>query len=137
MDDNALGKFYEHGEMICCQGEPGDRMFVIQEGRVEVVQEKNGKETILAVRKQGEFFGEMALFEKEVRMATVRALGGARVLSVDRKNLMRRIHQDPSLAYQIIQALSRRVRELSHEVERLESWLLEVGLHAERNEGDD
>lgn len=134
MEDNALGKIYEHGEAIFRQGESGDRMYVIQEGKVEVVQEKNGKESILAVRKQGEFFGEMALFEKEVRMATVRALGRARVLSVDRKNLMRRIHQDPSLAYQIIQTMSRRVRQLSQEVERLQSWLLELGVVSDPND---
>ena len=128
MDENALGKIYKHGEAIIRQGEPGDRMYVIQEGMVEVVQEQDGVETILAVRKQGEFFGEMSLFEKEVRMATVRALGSARVLSVDRKTLIRRIHQDPSLAYQIIQSLSQRIRQLSQEVERLESWLFEISL---------
>jgi len=134
MEDNALGKIYEPGEVIFHQGEPGDRMYVIQDGKVEIVQERDGKETILAVRKQGEFFGEMALFEKEVRMATVRALGRARILSVDRKNLIRRIHQDPSLAYRIIQVLSQRVRELSQEVHQLESWLLEIGIQGERKE---
>lgn len=134
MKDNALGKIYEHGEVIFHQGEPGDRMYVIQDGKVEIVKERDGKETVLAVRKQGEFFGEMALFEKEVRMATVRALGRARILSVDQKNLIRRIHQDPSLAYRIIQTMSQRVRELSQEVERLECWLLEIGIQGDIKE---
>ena len=61
----------------------------------------------------------MAIFEREARMATVRALGPARILSVDKKNFLRRVHEDPSLAYRIVQTMSRRIRELSGEVARL------------------
>jgi len=66
----------------------------------------------LAVMSEGDFFGEMALIEREVRSATVRALGGVRVLSVDKVTFLRRIHEDPSLAYRILQKMSRRIREL-------------------------
>ena len=115
----ALGKVYQDGEVIVRQGEVGDCMYVIQEGQVEVVLEKDGEEVRLAVRGEGEFFGEMAIFEREVRMATVRALGQARVLTIDKKNFLRRIHKDPSLAYRIVQTMSRRIRELSAEVAQL------------------
>ena len=84
-----------------------------------MVLEKDGEEVRLAVRGEGEFFGEMAIFEREVRMATVRALGQARVLTIDKKNFLRRIHKDPSLAYHIVQTMSRRIRELSAEVAQL------------------
>ena len=67
----------------------------------------------------GDFFGEMAIVEKKARMATVRALGQARVLTVDKKNFLRRIHEDPSLAYRIVQTMSRRIRELGAEVAQL------------------
>jgi CRP-like cAMP-binding protein len=116
----ALGKVYQEGEVIVRQGEVGDCMYVIQEGQVEVVLEKDSGEVRLAVRGEGEFFGEMAIFEREVRMATVRALGQARVLTIDKKNFLRRIHEDPSLAYRIVQTMSRRIRELSAEVAQLE-----------------
>jgi len=115
----ALGKVYQDGEVIVRQGEVGDCMYAVQEGQVEVVAEKEGEEVHLAVRGQGEFFGEMAIFEHEVRMATVRALGQARILTIDKKNLLRRIHEDPSLAYRIVQTMSRRIRELSAEVAQL------------------
>jgi CRP-like cAMP-binding protein len=115
----ALGKVYQDGEVIVRQGEVGDCMYVVQEGQVEVVAEKEGEKVRLAVRGQGEFFGEMAIFEREVRMATVRALGQARILTIDKKNLLRRIHEDPSLAYRIVQTMSRRIRELSAEVAQL------------------
>jgi CRP-like cAMP-binding protein len=68
----------------------------------------------------------MALFNREIRMATVRALGEVRVLTVDKRNLMRRIHEDPSLAYRIILALSQRIRELSDDVVRLDQKLLNL-----------
>ena len=115
----ALGKVYQDGEVIVRQGEVGDCMYVIQEGQVEVVLEKGGEEVHLAVRGEGEFVGEMAIFEREVRMATVRALGQARVLTIDQKNFLRRIHEDPSLAYRIVQTMSHRIRELSAEVAQL------------------
>ncbi len=115
---------FKNGEAIIRQGDTGDCMYVIQKGSVEVVVKLNEIETVLAVRNQGDFFGEMAIFNREIRMATVRALGEVRVLSVDRRNLIRRVHEDPSLAYRIIQTLSQRIRELSDEVVRLDQKLL-------------
>lgn len=119
METGALGRTFEDGEIIFRQGDLGDCMYVIQDGKVEIVLTQDGIESVLAVRGQGEFFGEMALFESDVRMATVRALGRVRLLSVDKKNLLRRIHQDPSLAYRIIQIMSQRIRELSQDAARV------------------
>ena len=80
-----LGKEYKDGDFIIKQGEAGNCMFVIQSGEVEVLRENNGDQVQLAIRKTGDFFGEMALFSKEVRSATIRALGDARILTIDRK----------------------------------------------------
>jgi CRP-like cAMP-binding protein len=114
----GLGKVYEDGEVIARQGEVGDCMYVIQEGQVEVVAEGPEREVRLAVLGEADFFGEMAIFEREVRSATVRALGRVRVLTVDQKTFLRRIHEDPSLAYRLVQTMSRRVRELDERVAR-------------------
>ena len=119
MSSGQLGKVYKDGEVIVRQGEVGDCMFVIQEGQVEIVSRSANEDVRLAVRGKGEFVGEMSLFDSEVRSADVRALGEARLLTVDRKNLMSRVHEDPSLAYRLLQTLTRRVRELSDEVVRL------------------
>jgi len=116
MDTGALGKTYQDGEIIVRQGDVGECMFVIQEGRVEVVAEKEEGEVHLAVREEGDFFGEMAIFERDVRSATVRALGEVRVLTVDKKNFLRRIHEDPSLAFRLVETMSNRIRALSEEV---------------------
>lgn len=116
MRSGELGKEYKDGEIIIKQGESGNCMFVIQSGEVEVLRDNNGTQVQLAVRKNGDFFGEMALFSKEVRSATIRALGDARVLTVDRKNLLNSIQKDPSLAFRIIETLSKRIRDLSEEI---------------------
>jgi flavin-dependent dehydrogenase len=116
-----LGKVYQSGEIIVRQGEVGDCMYFIQTGKVEVIKESNGREVRLAELGPGEFFGEMALFEKDVRSATVRPLGEVRLLSVDRKMFLRKIHDDPSLAFRVMQKMSRRIRELDDELIRLRS----------------
>jgi len=119
MDTGALGKVYEDGETIIRQGEVGDCMYVIQDGKVEILVEGDGGEVQLAVRDEGDFIGEMAIFDRDVRSATVRAMGQVRVLTVDKKNFLRRIHQDPSLAFRIVETMSRRIRELTDEIARL------------------
>jgi CRP/FNR family transcriptional regulator len=124
MDVGALGKVYEDGEVIIRQGEVGDCMYVIQDGEVEVFIERDGQEFQLAIRGAGDFVGEMAIFERDVRSATVRAMGQVRVLTIDKKNFLRRISQDPSLAFRIVETMSRRVRDLSKENAKLKG---EVG----------
>ncbi len=119
MSTIGLGKVYEDGEVIVRQGDVGDCMFVIQEGQAQVLIDKGGQERLLRVAREGELIGEMAVFEKRVRSATVRALGRTRVLTIDKKNFLRRISEDPSIAFRIVQTMSQRVRELSDEVARL------------------
>ena len=115
MDMGALGKVFEDGEIIIQQGEVGNCMYVIQDGKVEVLIGKDDQEVQIAVRGEGEFIGEMAIFERDVRSATVRALGPVRMLTIDKKNFLRRISQDPSLAFRLVESMSRRIRELSEE----------------------
>lgn len=123
MESNGLGRVIDDGQTIIQQGDTGDCMFVVQEGLVEVVVNQDGSERVMAILGPGEFFGEMALFDRAVRMATVRALGQARVLTVDKRNLMRRIHEDPSLVYRMLLEMSQRIRDLSAEVARIDQEL--------------
>ncbi len=120
METSALGKTYRDGEVIVRQGEAGNCMFVIQAGEVEVIRDNEKQRGIrLAVLHETDFFGEMALFDREVRSATVRALGDAQVLTVDKKSFLRRVHEDPSLAFRILEQMSHRIRELDTELARL------------------
>jgi CRP-like cAMP-binding protein len=125
MVGGALGKVYSDGEIIIRQGETGDSMYVVQGGRVEVLQNSlKGGEQHLAFLDTGDFFGEMAVFEKEVRSATVRAKGEARVLKIDKKALLTRIREDPLLAVNLLKTMSHRIRHLNEEVSRHRKTLL-------------
>ena len=111
-----LGKVFGDGEVIVQQGDVGEQMFVVQSGKVEVVLESNGLQRRVSVLESRDFFGEMALFDKELRSATVRALGEARVLTIDKRTLLKRISEDPLLAYNLLRAMSSRVRDLNDQV---------------------
>jgi len=116
MGIGALGKVYKNGEIIVRQGDPGDCMYVIQDGFVEVIFESEDQDVELNVLGKDEFFGEMAVFNEEHRTATVRARGEARILTVNHKNLLKCIHEDPSLAYRLMQVMSERIDRLSEAV---------------------
>jgi len=118
VSEGALGTVYADGHDIVRQGEVGDCMYVVQSGEVEVVQAGASGEQALAVLGPGDFFGEMAVFENEVRSATVRARGEARVMKVDKRTLLRRIREDPLLAVNLLQTLSKRLRDINSEVGR-------------------
>jgi CRP-like cAMP-binding protein len=119
MKTSELGKIFNDGEVIIRQGDAGDFMYEILDGQVEVFQKREREEVRLAILEKGEFFGEMAIFEREKRSATVRAHGQVRVLTVDKKILLRRISEDPSLALRIIERMSQRIRKMDGEIVRL------------------
>lgn len=116
METGELGKVYRDGEVIIRQGEVGNCMYVIQSGKTVVLQEKDGTEVRLAVLGEKDFFGEMAIFEHEARSATVQALEEVRVLTVDKRTFLRRIHEDPSLAFRIVEQMCQRIRKLDAEL---------------------
>jgi CRP-like cAMP-binding protein len=113
----VLGRTYSAGEDIVRQGEMGECMFVIQEGEAEVlIDDGEGGKTRVDVMHAGEVFGEMAILERQARSATVRALGPMRVLTIDKKTFLRRVQEDPSLAFMVLKAMSNRVRKLDLEL---------------------
>lgn len=116
MRPGELGRTYQPGEVIVREGDVGDCMYVIQAGQVEVVRGEGECAIRLALLQEGDFFGEMAIFEREVRAATVRALGPARVLTIDKRTFLKRIQEDPSLAFNIVQTMSQRLRKLNQDL---------------------
>ena len=110
----TLGKDYADHEVIVKQGEPGNCMYVVQEGQVEAIAEADGgREMRLRVMGPNDFFGEMALFGTEKRSCTIRALGKARVMTIDKKSFLGGIQEDPSLAFRIVKVMSQRIRDLT------------------------
>ncbi len=118
MKDSELGKRFKDGEVICHEGEEGKSMFVIQSGKVNVVKHVPDGELLLTSLKAGEIFGEMSLFDKMPRSATVKSVGDTVILKVDKKGFFAKASKDPSLAFNILQAMSKRIRSLNQELTR-------------------
>lgn len=131
----ALGRFYEDGEVIVHQGDDGDCMFVVQDGEVEIVREEGGQEIHVGSAGRNEVLGEMAIFERQPRSATIKAKGRARVLTLDKRNFLRRINEDPSLAFRMIETMSHRVRELNDQVVALQAQLEQGNGHRSTDAG--
>jgi voltage-gated potassium channel len=94
---------------ICREGEIGNCMYLIVEGRVGL---RSGS-TRLAEMGTRDFFGEMALFDGITRSATVTAEGEVLVLRLDRNDLLHLMDELPAIAIAICQSLSERLREMN------------------------
>ena len=116
VDSDELGRQYAPGETICREGELGDCMYVVQAGEVVVSRKVGASERVVDRLGAGEIFGEMAIFSRQPRSATVRALGRAWVLPLDRRAALLRLHHDPSLAFRILQQRSERIRRLDEQL---------------------
>ncbi len=117
---HSLGQVFENGEVIIRQGTEGDCLYIIQQGKVEVISENGGKEVKLTELGPGEFFGEMGLFEKDVRSCTIRAVGQARVMTIDKQNFYHTIQKDPSLAFRLLEMMSRRIRQTNQRISEMQ-----------------
>lgn len=121
MDNQSLGRDYHVGDYIVREGDVGDCMHVILSGQAEVMRSTEGTDIRLAVVGKGDIVGEMAIFQKEKRSASVRALTDMRVMTVDRKIFLKRVHEDPSFVFPILQKMSKRIRDLNSELSHMKS----------------
>jgi CRP-like cAMP-binding protein len=126
MKEGELGRVYSNGEIIFREGEQGDRMYVIQSGMVKVTKETPVGEIFISTLGSGEIFGEMALFSRSTRSATVTALGNARVLGIDKKKLFSTISMAPTLVLKILESLSQRLRTIEEEFAKLKKSKLDL-----------
>jgi CRP-like cAMP-binding protein len=126
MKEGELGRVYSNGEIIFREGEQGDRMYVIQSGMVKVTKETPVGEIFVSTLGSGEIFGEMALFSRSTRSATVTALGNARVLGIDKKKLFSTISMAPTLVLKILESLSQRLRTIEEEFAKLKKSKLDL-----------
>ena len=104
---------FADGDIIVREGEETREMFVIQRGAVEIVKQVGGHEVRLAVLSRGAFFGEMSLLGGLPRSADARACGATTLVVFRPGSLLLQIRRDPTFAFELLQQMSRRVRELN------------------------
>jgi CRP-like cAMP-binding protein len=114
--DIAHEQLYSARGIICREGEPGDALFIIVSGDVDVVKSVGKQESILATRTGGDFVGEMAIIEASPRSATLRAVNDVRVLSIDGDAFKSILLDRPEVAVSVLRHMSARIRSLNERV---------------------
>jgi CRP-like cAMP-binding protein len=97
-------------QVVFRQGDMGDRMYIIVGGKVAVVRETPSGDETLATLRPMDFFGEMAVFDNDVRSATVKAMTSAVLLVVHRERLNHLMGESEEIGLQVIRVLSSRLR---------------------------
>jgi CRP-like cAMP-binding protein len=90
---------YRTNDRIFVQGDAADAVFYIREGKVKLaVVSKQGKEAVVAILRDGDFFGEGCLAGQQVRMATAVAISECSIAKVKKDLVVRLLHEQPCFA---------------------------------------
>jgi CRP-like cAMP-binding protein len=113
----ARERNYPRNSVILFEDDPGDALYVVVTGQVKVVLiGEDGREVILSVLHEGNFFGEMALIDDEPRSAHVIAMLDSNLLVLRREDFQRRLQEAPTIALGLLRELSRRLRKADDKI---------------------
>jgi CRP/FNR family transcriptional regulator, cyclic AMP receptor protein len=136
------GRRYAKHAVLVYEGDPGDALFVVISGNVAVTRVSNdGKETILSILKEGDFFGEMGVLDASPRSATIKALRDAEVAILARKDFLELLGRNPQMCLSLVAALSSRLRATNQAIQAnayqdIRTRLASLLLNLERNFGE-
>ena len=123
MADDGLfqrfGKEFPKGTVLFREGEPGEEMYVVQQGRVTVSKQVGDVEKILSSFGPGEFLGEMAILNAKPRSATATCAEDARLLVIDAKTFEAMVRSNAEIAIRMIKKLASRLQEANEQIENL------------------
>jgi len=122
-DLTALGQrvetvIYEPGEVIFQQGDEGSSLFVVEDGAVDISFGEGKARVVLASLFNGQYFGELSLFDGSPRSATATASKRSRLIRLDREDLVDFVNKNPDAALRIIAEMSERLRQTNELMSR-------------------
>lgn len=104
---------YDKDQVVIAEGDPGEKVYLIIEGEVTVCKGTDPDHQFrLDTMGEGDYFGEMALFEEAKRSATIRTQKQSRFLILDKQEFNELVREYPGIALQICTVLSQRLRHL-------------------------
>jgi CRP/FNR family transcriptional regulator, cyclic AMP receptor protein len=104
---------YRKNQIIFMEEETGTYMYLVLSGKVKVTKSvAGGKETILAIHRTGDFFGEMSLLDGKTSPATVAAMEDAKIISVSGADFHKYLLHNEKVLLQIINVLCARLRQV-------------------------
>ena len=116
---DRFARDFKAGVVLFEEGQPGDYMYVVQYGEVEIRRQVGETERVLAVLPAGEFFGEMAILNGRPRSATAVVKTQARLLVIEGKTFEAMLRARPEIALRIIKSLATRLESANQHVELL------------------
>ena len=115
--EDARERGYPKGSVILFAHDPGDSLFIVRSGQVKVVLvAEDGREVILGLLGVGAHFGELSLIDSRPRSAHVIAVEDAQLIVLQREDFRRRVEGSPSVAWALLQELSRRLRRADEQI---------------------
>jgi CRP/FNR family transcriptional regulator, cyclic AMP receptor protein len=109
--DRAAVEKYRRGDLLFAKGDPADRLFVIQSGRIAITAKSpDDRESVLSVLGSGALLGEMPLFDGGTRSATARCLGPVQAVSLHFDDVRTVLEQRPELLWAVVEILAQRLR---------------------------
>ncbi|NIM48422.1 MAG: cyclic nucleotide-binding domain-containing protein [Gemmatimonadales bacterium] len=113
----AREKSYPKNSVILFEDDPGDALYVVLSGQVKVVLiGEDGREVILSMLRDGDFFGEMSLIDDQPRSAHVIAMEESNLLVLRREDFRQCLEETPRIALGLLRALSRRLRRADDKI---------------------
>jgi len=113
-------RVYEKGQMILLEESMGETFFIITQGAVKVTRlSADGREVILAILGESDFFGEMSLLDGEGRSANIVANEDAKVLTLSRNDFLDCLESYPKIAIALLEELATRLRKSDQQIESL------------------
>lgn len=108
-----IQRSYRRNQVIFMEEETGNYMYLVLTGKVKVAKStSSGKETILAIHKTGDFFGEMSLLDGKTAPATVSAMEDSKIISVSGTDFHKYLMHNEKVLLQIIDVLCARLRQV-------------------------
>ena len=102
---------FDVGDVIFEEGSTGRELFVVLDGRIDIVKKNGASTTVIVTLSKGEFFGEMAVIDGSARSATaVSAAPNTRVMRINHARFVYLVSQQPAFALMVMDALSKRLR---------------------------
>jgi CRP/FNR family transcriptional regulator, cyclic AMP receptor protein len=116
----AVTRNYPKNTMVLCEGDNSDSLYVILSGKVKVfLSDEDGKEVILNVQGEGEYFGELALLDNAPRSASVMTADDTKLAVISKSAFEACLNKNPGMSLKISQGLAQRLRCLSYNVRNL------------------
>lgn len=113
-------KTYTKNDVILMEEEAGTALFVIVKGKVKVGRTSNdGREVILTILGESDFFGEMAILDGLTRSATVTAIDDSELFLIQRNDFLNLLYEHPEVSVALMQELTRRLRNADMKIKAL------------------